>query len=443
VPVDQYYHHVNVAGGDQYSQIDIAPGYQKLNGLNGLAYSRYRHTDSDFYRNARQQVFLKAFEQRAASQLHGIGLDQLSTFKHVAETIANSVQVTSKHGAPSLSTMITYATTAYSIRGRVISVKLDAQTAGDATNSYVEATPEAMRQAVFAFMHPDSVVTPKNTLPGKDTGGKKPPPAFKPKADPAGVAMTVVNGNGTDGSAGKAGTALMTWGYPATVSTTPAPSFSFTQNAIYYRAKDKTAAQDVATILGSSQTHPMTPAYAAFAVSGLVVVIGKDFHGTLAENPPSKVSAGGLPADIVRDSTTYRDPFLQADGPVNFPVLYPTVRQTASLLQTGVGTPVRYYNIRDAGGGNNSAYAYWWYNGTPGAYWGIEETRFTNAPILANPDQQRKLDGREYKFYFNGAHIHMVAFIWRGTAYWVQNTLRDDMSNEDMIAVARSLKPVK
>jgi hypothetical protein len=37
----------------------------------------------------------------------------------------------------------------------------------------------------------------------------------------------------------------------------------------------------------------------------------------------------------------------------------------------------------------------------------------------------------------------MVAFIQRGTAYWVQNTLRDDMSNADMIAIARSLKPLR
>jgi hypothetical protein len=124
------------------------------------------------------------------------------------------------------------------------------------------------------------------------------------------------------------------------------------------------------------------------------------------------------------------------------------VRQDGSTLQTMYGTPlsgtsVRLYNIKDAGGGNNSAYSYWSYNGTPGAYWGIEQTRFVKAPILANPDQQRKLDGRTYQFYFNGSHIHMVAFIWHGAAYWVQNTLRDDMSNEDMIAIARSLKPVR
>jgi LCP family protein required for cell wall assembly len=447
VPVDQYYYHKNQAGYDQYSQIDIPPGYQKLNGLNSLAFSRYRHTDSDFYRNARQQVFLKAFQQRASSQLHGIGISQLGTYKSVAEAIASSVQVTGPDGPPSISTMIKYATTAYEIRGRAISVRLDAQTAGDATNSYVVATDDAKRQAVFAFMHPESVVNPKNQLPGKDANGNKPPKAFKPQVDPSGVAMTVVNGNGVDGSANKAATALMTWGYPATVSNTPAPSFSFQQNAVYYRAKDKAAAEDVAAILGATQTHPITPTYAAYAGGGLVVVIGKRFTGTLAKQPPSTAATGGLPDDITRDPAIYHDVFLTA-GHTNFRMLYPTVRQDGSSLQTMYGTPlsgtsVRIYNIKDAGGGNNSAYSYWSYNGTPGAYWGIEQTRFVNAPILANPDQLRKLDGRTYQFYFNGSHIHMVAFIWHGVAYWVQNTLRDDMSNEDMIAIARSLKPVK
>jgi len=62
--------------------------------------------------------------------------------------------------------------------------------------------------------------------------------------------------------------------------------------------------------------------------------------------------------------------------------------------------------------------------------------------VLANPDRRIKLDGRTYQFYFNGSHIHMVAFISGHTAYWVQNTLRDDMPNKDMIAMARSLKPL-
>ena len=39
----------------------------------------------------------------------------------------------------------------------------------------------------------------------------------------------------------------------------------------------------------------------------------------------------------------------------------------------------------------------------PAPFWGIEETRFTDAPILDNPDQQRKLDGRTYRSTSTGS----------------------------------------
>jgi LCP family protein required for cell wall assembly len=440
VPVDQFYYHVNVAGQEQYSQVDIPPGYQLLNGTNALAYARYRHTDSDFYRNARQQVFLHAFSQRASSQLHGIGLDQLKTLHDVANTVAANVQVTGPNGAPSLATMVELATTAYAIKDRVITSRLNATVAGDAINSYVEATPEAMRAAVFAFMHPESMRPPTSSLPGKSTSGPQ-KPKFKPKVDPTTTPLTTVNGNGTPGAAARGGAALGTWGYPVSVSLNPAPTFTFGQSVVYYRPSDQQAAADVAAILGGAVAKPITTAYKAYAAHGLVVVLGKSFTGKLAHE--ASKSTTGLPSDVTRDATTYRADFQTANGPANFPVLYPTVRQDASTFVPWVHSPIRTYNIKDAGGGNNSLYAYWGYNGIAGSYWGIEETRFTNAPILANPDQRRKLDGRTYQFYFNGSHIHMVAFIEHGTAYWVQNTLRDDMSNADMIAIARSLKPVK
>jgi polyisoprenyl-teichoic acid--peptidoglycan teichoic acid transferase len=41
------------------SAIDLKAGYQKLVGSQALAYVRYRHTDSDLYRAARQQDFLR------------------------------------------------------------------------------------------------------------------------------------------------------------------------------------------------------------------------------------------------------------------------------------------------------------------------------------------------------------------------------------------------
>ena len=42
-----------------YSSIDIQPGYQKLCGTDALEFVRFRHTDTDIVRNARQQDFLR------------------------------------------------------------------------------------------------------------------------------------------------------------------------------------------------------------------------------------------------------------------------------------------------------------------------------------------------------------------------------------------------
>jgi LCP family protein required for cell wall assembly len=42
-----------------YSSINIQPGYQKLCGAAALAFVRFRHTDSDLVRNARQQDFIR------------------------------------------------------------------------------------------------------------------------------------------------------------------------------------------------------------------------------------------------------------------------------------------------------------------------------------------------------------------------------------------------
>ena len=48
-----------LAPSQQYAEINIQPGYQKLCGQKALDYVRYRHEDSDFVRAARQQDFLR------------------------------------------------------------------------------------------------------------------------------------------------------------------------------------------------------------------------------------------------------------------------------------------------------------------------------------------------------------------------------------------------
>jgi LCP family protein required for cell wall assembly len=55
--VDHRYYN-NTALTD-YSSIDIQPGYQKMCNSDALAFVRFRHTDSDIVRNARQQDFIR------------------------------------------------------------------------------------------------------------------------------------------------------------------------------------------------------------------------------------------------------------------------------------------------------------------------------------------------------------------------------------------------
>ena len=66
LPIDQRYFNHNVGtAATNYANIDLLPGYQKLNGREALAFVRFRHTDSDRYRASRQQLFLLATARQA------------------------------------------------------------------------------------------------------------------------------------------------------------------------------------------------------------------------------------------------------------------------------------------------------------------------------------------------------------------------------------------
>jgi LCP family protein required for cell wall assembly len=81
VDVDRQYFHQNLAtAASNYSSINIPAGYQRLCGQQALDYVRYRHTDSDFVRVARQQDFIRQFKAQVGVQ--GL-LDHASTLEHI------------------------------------------------------------------------------------------------------------------------------------------------------------------------------------------------------------------------------------------------------------------------------------------------------------------------------------------------------------------------
>ena len=86
VNVDHHYYNANVGSAEtDYTSINLQPGYQKLCYENALDYVRYRHTDSDFVRVARQQDFLRDLRQQISP---GNELGQIDT---VAKAVGHAI----------------------------------------------------------------------------------------------------------------------------------------------------------------------------------------------------------------------------------------------------------------------------------------------------------------------------------------------------------------
>jgi LCP family protein required for cell wall assembly len=457
--VDQYYYNpLAQSTYTGFSAIDIKPGYQKLNGADALAFSRYRHTDDDFHRQARQQMFLRAFEARASSRFHGISVTDIPFINTMLGAISDSATIVGPGGVrPSPRTLLTFAATAYQARSHVVSIHVG-WTPYTAPGGAAAVQVTNFPQAVYQWKHPWLVSHAAAALP---TGKHKPTARpWKPAVVPAGVKVTVLNGNGIAHAAARTVRGLKAWGYRAHASNAPSPS---ARTWVYYRPGDAAAAGDLAHILGKSTTAAIPPSVAA-AVGPRVqvaVLIGKGFAGKLAvaaSQPTKARHQAGLPATITPTSE-YRADFLHAQQVLRFPILYPTVTQSSSTFcpwvpvpdgpgvlscQGTSNSPTRIYGIPAAGRGWNSTYAMFHMSANAGdAYWGIEETRYTAAPLLTTPNATRTLGGRKYLFFFNGNHIQTIAFIQNGVAYWVQNSLLDDLTDPEMIAIARSLKPVR
>lgn len=91
IDVDRKYFHSNVGlvYGEQFAAINIKAGYQKLCGYRALDYVRFRHYDSDIFREARQQGFLRQAKQQ-------VGVTQLFTSaKKLKKIIANNIHTDS------------------------------------------------------------------------------------------------------------------------------------------------------------------------------------------------------------------------------------------------------------------------------------------------------------------------------------------------------------
>ena len=242
--VDRRY--FNDRGGDfGFATINLFPGYQKLGGYQALDFVRYRHTDSDLYRVARQQLFVQAFKDQIKSSASPLDLPR------IVKTITDNVEVGQGGNKEiDIKTVLRYALFAYSLPpGHFFQAKLEG----------IEET-QRLRPARARGERPEGgagVREPRRRVTGEGDRGRaqreaegdadKAPP-------PRETTVTVLNGNGVTGSAGTASYLLSQRGYqmiyPPDGKNANAPNWEYFKTRIHYDAAQpgaEAAATQVAT----------------------------------------------------------------------------------------------------------------------------------------------------------------------------------------------------
>jgi LCP family protein required for cell wall assembly len=167
--VDHRYYN-NTAQTD-YSSIDLQPGYQKLCGSGALQFVRFRHTDSDIVRNARQQDFIRwAKDQYGVSRLLGNESTLLRIFGANAQT-DKSLHTTD--GLIDLFDLILDAD-GHQIKSIPFPAILGLCAGNAQTPCYVNSTASAEAAAYARFMTPTSA-PPRTAPPSTTATGRRTP----------------------------------------------------------------------------------------------------------------------------------------------------------------------------------------------------------------------------------------------------------------------------
>jgi LCP family protein required for cell wall assembly len=429
--IDRRYYNKNTGQYyNNYANIDLQPGYQKLNGEQALDFVRYRHTDSDLYRVARQQEFVRAFRDQVRSNFSPFSVPALvNAITHNIEVAEGGRKLQGKE-------VYDYALFAYDLPpGHVFQDRIQNVVCGMGC----QASTDDIQKAVQQFTNPD-VSAPKAANAaalGQKIKSKAPPPSS--------VTVTVLNGSGVAGAAANTSYLLGQRGYrtliPPNNLAANAPTLVF-HTKVYYdpaQKQSKEAALVLQNLMQPAEVArlPRSPGLIALDPgSKLVVVLGTAFHDLAPV--PQQVTPKHEPPFIRVDPSQGAQLLQSQQGKVSFPLLNPTVLERTSYPDTLPGDdPVRRYYID----GHYKAVRLV-FKTAGNEFWGIQETDWGGAPALQDKSFKHSLGGREFDLYYSGSTLHMVV-LHRGKAtYWVVNTLLDSLSNETMLAIAKGLKPL-
>ena len=333
VDIDRDYFNDN-SSGENYATIDINPGYQLLKGRDALDYVRYRHTDNDLVRAARQQDFLRQAKNAAGvRKLLASGLSEtrylirvFSRYFRVDKSLRSNKQIIS------MLKLVLYLASENPKVHEVAFKVHDAPNPQLDSNLYYRKAD--LRRTYREFMQVSESADPRES---------------------------------------------------AAETTAPKRSSDRRREG---RRRSRSA------------------------------------------------EVGGL-EDARREG---EDQAVIADPKLKMPFYFPTKRVAGSVYS---GTEPRVYTIRDERGKKREAYRLVLSRQRVGEYYGVQGLAWKAPPILDDPDRTIRRGGRRFQLYYDGRRLRMVAWRTKRGVYWVSNTLTQTIGEDQMIAVAASLKRLK
>jgi LCP family protein required for cell wall assembly len=434
--VDRRYYNKNTgAYYNDYANINLQPGYQLLSGQQALDFVRFRHTDDDLHRNARQQEFVQALRAQVSQNFSYLQLPSL------VSSITQNIEVGEGGHQLSGNQVIQYALFAQTLpAGHVFQNRIE----NVQCSLGCQASSTDIQDAVNAFQNPD--VESSKSANAAALGIK-----IKQKTlPPSKVTLTVVNGNGVPGAAADAAYKLGSQGRGYDVVSAPNGRDPNIKPYVFHTKIYYDPAQKGSKAAATALQNVMQPADVAKLPrrpkllrldpgSMLMVVLGTAFHGDIAP-PPQHVVPKHEQAYVRYDASSATELLRPMRSKVNFPLYTPTVLERNSYPDTQSGDKaIRRYWID--GQGKHKAVRLVFRTGG-NEYWGIEETDWDDAPVLSDRSFRHAVGGREMEFHYSGSHLHMIVLRAHGATYWVVNTLLDSLSNETMISIAKGLKPL-
>ena len=444
LPIDRRYYNKNDgSAANNFSEIDLQPGYQLLRGADALAFARYRHTDSDIVRMARQQAFVREFKKRidawgAASRI----VELVSILRDNIKILASNKQEASAR------LLLDYGRLVASIpRQNMVQVRIDHTTPSSTNVGKLEASPQEIQETVNEFLRPD--LKSGDAIASRDIAKDPSKRQEKPKYEAAMVPIEVRNGNGRPAAAADAAWQLVESGWLLAQSSGDS-LVQILHTTVYYddsMVGAKEAATAIASSFGSDSLVKPLDALARSEIeqSGVpikqpvVVIVGGAYAGDLAP-PPVPILPPKAEAQITRDPQRDLAMWRAAERKAKISLMMPTVLYSGARTRDPLFSSQPPYRVYKTGG-HRAVYVTYSADSYDQVF-GVQAIQWDDPPILDGPTTQRVVRGRTLLLYFNGSTLQRVAWKQNGISYWLENSLTGRIPNSAMIAMAKSFKTV-